>query len=382
MYRYRTARLCGIAFSLFVAASVPAASAGFALTVPPGFSITKVASVPAARELAVAPNGDLIVGTLSRDVYIIPHPDTTPAAPRLFAELPEGPAAGVAFGPDTLYVGTQFGVWSIAYKSGDEKASNSPRKIASVRTSGQSRDHVTTSVAFSKNVLYASVGSSCDACWPDLDATRATVQAMQPDGTGMHPVADHIRNAIALAENPNTGTVWLGAAGQDYLPAGHPYEIVDPFTLHSGVPNYGWPWCYEDHRSDGAHDCKLMTVSRVALPAYITPIGMAIYPQAPSGAHPFPAPYRGGIFIGTHGSWHQPLRPPRVVFVPMHGDEPATSVDWGDPNRQWRQFVGGFQNSDGDRIGRSTGVAVGRDGDLYVGDDSGNAVYRVRYNGP
>jgi len=373
-------RLCGLMLSLIAVATVPVASAELSLTVPSGFTIARIAEVPHARELAVAPNGDLFVGTLTNEVYIIAHPDTTPATPHVFVALPEGPAHGVTFGPDALYVGTQFAVWRIAYRSGDEKATEAPRKIASVRTSGTSRDHVTTSLAFWNNVLYASVGSSCDACDTELDETRATVQAMQPDGQGIHPVAVHVRNAIALAPNPNTGAVWLGAAGQDYLPAGHPYELVDPFTLHSGVPNYGWPGCYEDHRSDG-HDCRSMTVARVALPAYITPIGMAFYPQDPHGAHAFPAEYRGGLFIGTHGSWHQPLRPPRVLFVAMHGDEPATKVDWGDANRQWRQFVGGFQNSDEGRNARATGIAVGKDGDLYIGDDYGNAVYRVRYTG-
>jgi glucose/arabinose dehydrogenase len=374
-------RLAGLVLCIALAA-VPAVAADSGLTVPHGFTIAKIANIPGARELAVAPNGDLFVGTLGNAVVIIAHPDSDPAPPHVFALFNDRPAAGVAFGPDALYVGTQFGVWSIPYKDGDEKApEGAQKKIASVRTSGQSRDHVTTSVAFSKNVLYASVGSSCDACDPDLDSTRATIQAMQPDGKGMHPVAVHIRNAIALATNPATGAVWLGAAGQDYLPDGHPYEIVDPFTLHAGVSNYGWPGCYEDHRTDGSHDCHFMTVSRVALPAYITPIGMAVYPLDAPGPHAFPAEYRGGLFIGTHGSWHQPLRPPRVVFVALRGDEPAIPVSWGDPDKQWREFVGGFQTPDGTRIGRSTGVAVGKDGDLYVADDSAGAVYRVRYSG-
>jgi glucose/arabinose dehydrogenase len=364
---------------LAVAATVASAAPTF--TVPAGFTITRIATVPVARELAVAPNGDLFVGTSGSEVYIITHPDTTPSAPQVFVSFQDRPAAGVAFGPNTLYVGTQFGVWSIPYKDGDEKAAAEPRKIATVRTSGRSSDHVTTTVAFSKNTLYASVGSSCDACDTELDTTRATIQAMQPDGKGMHPVAVHIRNAIALAPNPNTPSVWFGAAGQDFLPDGHPYEILDPFTLHAGVPNYGWPGCFEDHRSDGSHDCRSMTVARVVLPAYVTPIGMAIYPQAVSGAHPFPAQYRDGIFIGVHGSWHRPLRAPRVVFVAMRGDEPAIPVAWDDPNHQWREFVGGFQNADSERFGRPTGIAVGKDGDLYVADDFAGAVYRVRYIG-
>lgn len=364
-----------------IAAAVPAASADLPFTVPAGFTISQVASVPEARELAVAPNGDLFVGTLGSDVYVIPHPDSTPAGPRVFVSLPDRPANGVAFGSDALYVGTQFAIWRVPYTSGDEKATVRPAKIASVRTSRQSGRHITTSLAFAKNTLYASVGSSCDACSPEIDDTRATVQAMRPDGQGMHPVAVNIRNAVALATNPNTETVWLGDAGQDYLPPGHPYEKVDPFTLHSGVPDYGWPDCYENYRSAGQHDCRGMTVPRVVLPAYVTPIGMAIYPQNPTGTHAFPPQYHGGLFIGTHGSWHLPLRPPRVVFVTLHGDEPTAAVDWSDPDKQWRQFVGGFQNADGSRNGRATGVAIGRDGDLYVADDYRGAVYRVRYTG-
>lgn len=370
-----------VLLGLIGASALPAASADLPLTVPPGFTISQIAAIPSARELAIAPNGDLFVGTHSSDVYVIPHPDSNPGAVHVFVSVPDRPAAGVTFGDGSLYIGTQFAVWRVPYKSGEEKASQRPLKIASVRTSEQPGEHVTTSVAFAKNTLYASVGSSCDACQPELDATRATVQAMQPDGKGMHPAATHVRNAIALAVNPNTGSIWLGAAGQDYLPAGHPYEIVDPFTVHSGVPNYGWPACYEDHRRTGKADCAYETVPRVAVPAYTTPIGMAIYPQHPTGAHAFPAQYHGGLFISLHGSWHQPLREPRVVFVPLHGDEPAVAVDWSNPDKQWRQFVGGFQNSDGSRYGRSTGVAVGSDGDLYVADDDRGAVYRVRFSG-
>ena len=374
-------RLCGIFFSFLAVLAISAASAEPTFTVPEGFTITRIATIPVARELAVAPNGDLFVGTSGSEIYVVMHPDTTPSAAKIFASFKDRPAAGVAFGGDTLYVGTQFGIWTIPWKSGDEKASNEPRKIATVRTSGRASDHVTTTVAFSKDVLYASVGSSCDACDPELDKTRATIQAMHPDGSDMHPVAVHVRNAIALAANPNTGAVWMGAAGQDALPEGHPYEILDPFTLHASVPDYGWPGCYEDHRSDGTRDCRSMTVARVALPAYVTPIGMAIYPQALNAAHAFPEKYRGGIFVGVHGSWHRPLRAPRVLFIPLHGDQPATPVSWSNPDRQWQQFVGGFQNADGERFGRPTGIAVGKDGDLYVADDFASAVYRVRYTG-
>jgi glucose/arabinose dehydrogenase len=366
------------ALLLLVALASTTASGAGGLTVPSGFTIQQIARVPSARHLAIAPNGDLFVGTLGAAVYIVPHAETEPGEAHVFAALPDRPAHGVALGDGSLYVGTSSGIYRIPYKPGDDKATSVPRKIATVRPAGGG-GHVTTSVAFSKGTLYASVGSSCNACDPERDNTRATIQEMGPNGEDMHARAMHIRNAIALAVNPDTGMLWLGDAGQDELEPGHPYEKVDPVTAHPGVPDYGWPFCYENRRSAGGRDCSKATVTRVVLPAYVTPIGAAIYPASPSGAHAFPAPYRGGLFIGIHGSWHRPLRAPRVVFVPLHGDEPVTPVDWSNPEKQWHQFVGGFQADDGSRIARATGIAVGNSGDLFVADDFSGAVYRVRY---
>jgi glucose/arabinose dehydrogenase len=226
--------------------------------------------------------------------------------------------------------------------------------------------------------LYASVGSSCNNCEPDLDATRATIQQMNLDGGDLAPKATHIRNAIALATNPQTGTLWAGVAGQDELPHGHPYEIFDAVTLHPGVPDYGWPYCYENHQAVDGHDCAGQTVARVVMPAYATPIGAAFYPERATGPHAFPENYRGGAFVTLHGSWHQPPVAPRVVFVPMRGDAPARPVDWSDPATQWHAFVGGFQLPDGSRIARPTGVAVGPDGSLFISDDLTDGIYRIR----
>lgn len=357
-------------FALVLIAAMPA--------VPNGFSIQRIGSVDAARELAFAPNGDLFVGTESSDVYIVPHADGSAGTPRVFAHFDDSPAAGVAFSDGELYVGTQFAVWRIPYRTGDVRARSAPEKLAPVRTSGMSRDHVTTSVTVAKGELFASVGSSCNAC-SDVDATRATVGRVA--GGKYIVVAHNIRNAIALTTNENTGALWAGVAGQDELPFGHPYEIFDDVFSHALPANYGWPTCYENHRGQ---NCDGVAVSRVALPAYATPIGAVFYPQHPRGRYAFPSQFAGGAFITLHGSWHTDAKggfaaAPRVVFIPMHGDSPVTSVDWNDPNKQWHEFIGGFQNGDTQqRIGRPTGIAVGPQGDLFVADDDTGAIYRIR----
>ncbi|MFN2528933.1 MAG: sorbosone dehydrogenase family protein [Candidatus Baltobacteraceae bacterium] len=346
---------------------------------PSGFMISKIAEVPGARELAVAPNGDLFAGTVGSEIYIVAHADTMPQRARIFTKVDDAPAAGVAIDANTIYIGGQFGIWRLHYSPGDFTARSAPRKIAHVRTSGTARDHLTTTVALAGGKLYASVGSSCDSCHPDLDATRATIQVMHPDGSQANPKAINIRNAIALAVNPVTGTLWAGNAGQDELAHGHPYEIFDAVGLHAGTADYGWPYCYENRRPTGpGHDCSRVVVPRVVFPAYETPIGAVFYPFHLKGRNVFPRSYWGGAFVTLHGSWHAPLIPPRVVFVPMNGDAPKRGVIWSDPNTQWIDFLSRFQYANGNRMARPTGIAVGPQGDLFVADDQGGAIYRIR----
>lgn len=356
------------------------------LIVPAGLTISIIANVGEARELAFAPNGDLFVGTLGSKVYVVPNADgaSSASAPKVFADVGDSPAAGVAVDTSAqdsaIYVGSQFGVYRIPYTVGDESAQSAPVKIASVRPGG-SGDHSTTSVAVVGSTLYASVGSSCDAC-TETDPTRATIQQMALNGSGMTPKAIHIRNA-ALAVNSITGTLWAGVAGQDTLPTGHPYEYFDPVSLHAGVADYGWPQCEENHvaYAQGAN-CSNTVAPRVEFPAYQTIIGAAFSAASPSGAYHLPGQYAGGAFVAMHGSWHTQngisIAPPRVAFVPMSGDTPASAVDWSDPTKQWSDVVSGFQHADGSRIGRPTGVAIGPQGDLFVADDQTGNIYRVR----
>jgi glucose/arabinose dehydrogenase len=346
-------------------------------TVPPGFSIEVIAHVDAARELAAAPNGDLLVGTNGNSVYVIPGADGTPGTPNVYVHLQDRHAAGVALSDGWLYIGSKLGVWRVPYHAGDHAAHVAPQKLAAVRTLVDD-GHATTSVAVAGETLYVSVGSSCNAC-EETDPTRATIQEMALAGGAMHPKAVRIRNAIALAVNPATGSLWAGVAGQDELEHGHPYEMFDDVSAHAGTVDYGWPYCYEDRRSVSAgRDCSAVAVARAVFPAYDTPIGAAFYPLHTSGPHAFPDAYRGGAFVALHGSWHVPPVAPRVAFVPMHGDNPVTPVNWSDPDVQWSEFVGGFQQIAVWRIGRPTGVAVGADGSLFVADDQAGVVYRIR----
>ena len=359
---------------------------------PSDFAVSVVANVPDARELAFVPAGDLIVGTDGAAVVLVPNADAAGIAgtPHTFATFNDAPAQGVAYGNGAIYVATQHALWLVPYQNGEQTASGQ-RQIASVRQgpiapNSDGDVHTSSSVAVSASQVYVGVGSSCNAC-TETDPTRATVQAANLDGTNMRTYATRFRNALALAVNPATGTLWAGGAGQDTLPTAHPYEFFDAVTSHAAVADYGWPVCEENQRAYAVGaDCSHTAVPRVELPAYSTIIGAAFYPLAPTGAHAFPAPYRGGVFLTAHGSWHTPNGhhvPPHVVYVPMNGDTPSSPVNWNDPTAQWADFLSGFQsNANGDaRIGRPTGIAVGPQGSLFVADDQTGNIYRIRPSG-
>jgi glucose/arabinose dehydrogenase len=364
------------------------------LHVPHGFTIETIATIDGARELAPLPNGDLVVGTEGADVYLIPNAEGSPGNPQILAHFDDDNAAGVAYAAalHTIFVGTMHGVWAIPYRG--QRSGFQPHRIAAMRSGpvapGTDGDvHTTTSVAYSRGLVYAAAGSSCNATMQggrpcvEVDPTRAAVSVMKPDGSGFMQRATRIRNAIALAVNPGSGNVWVGNAGQDDLPFGHPFEFLDDLSARPGVADYGWPFCEEDHHAyvSGA-DCSKTVVPLVVLPAYSTIIGAAFYPQHQPGPYAFPAHLRGGLFVAAHGSWHMKngchAEPPRVVFVAMNGDRPARPVDWGNPTTQWSDFVTGFQTGCTSRIGRATGVAVGPKGSLFVGDDEAGAIYRIR----
>jgi glucose/arabinose dehydrogenase len=93
-----------------------------------------------------------------------------------------------------------------------------------------------------------------------------------------------------------------------------------------------------------------------------------------------PEKYRGGAFIAWHGSWNRAPLPQagyKVTFTPFDGDAPA-----GD----YETFADGFAGGDtlrspGNADHRSTGLAVGPDGGLYVADDEAGTIWRIAHVG-
>jgi glucose/arabinose dehydrogenase len=214
--------------------------------------------------------------------------------------------------------------------------------------------------------MYVSVGSSCNVCLED-DSRRAGILVYSLKGGNGRIFARGLRNAVGLAVNPWTSSLWATNNGRDRMGDDMPPETV--YVVRDGA-DYGWPRCHAgdildpDFGEPGA--CEGVEAPVVELQAHSAPLGIAFY-----DSEQFPPEYRVNAFIAYHGSWDRTTPTGyKVVRVPVEGDQAASSV---------QDFATGWLQQDGSARGRPVGVTVGADGSLFVSDDAAGLVYRITY---
>ena len=133
---------------------------------------------------------------------------------------------------------------------------------------------------------------------------------------------------------------------------------------------YGWPYSYYgQHVDERVQPQKPELVAKAIKPDYAlgshtASLGLTFYDGAL-----LPAQYKGGAFVGQHGSWNRkPRSGYKVLFVPFANGTPS-----GLPEK----VLTGFVNDKGEAQGRPVGVVVDKAGALLVADDVGNTVWRV-----
>ncbi|MDB5470545.1 MAG: sorbosone dehydrogenase [Caulobacter sp.] len=216
--------------------------------------------------------------------------------------------------------------------------------------------------------LYVTVGSNSNVGENGLEAEAGRARILEIDRkTGaMRPFATGLRNPNGLGFEPVTGALWTVVNERDELGDD---LVPDYLTSVKDGGFYGWPYSYWGQNVDRrVRPQRPDLVASAIKPDYglsshVAPLGLTFY-QADS----LPG-YRGGAFVGEHGSWdRQQLNGYKVIFVPFAGGRPE-----GLP----RDVLTGFLSADGRAYGRPVGVAVDRAGALLVADDVGDKIWRV-----
>jgi glucose/arabinose dehydrogenase len=386
------------------------------ITLPQGFCAQVVADdLGAARHLAVSPGGDLYValrreGNPAGAVVALrdANGDGTFEQQERFA--PGLVGTSIAFRDKFLYVGANDRI--VRFRMGDTLVpSGQPETIVDLP---DERQHAAKPFAFGPNgELFVHVGAPSNNC--QVDDRKAGVAGQQPckllaqyGGIWKYDAntpnqkhsadkryATGVRHTVSLAWSPATKALYGVQHGRDQLDgmwpalfdakqnAQLPAEEMQQYTEGA---NYGWPYCYFDpfqrkrvlapeYGGDGRKegDCAKYNAPLVTFDAHMAPNALLFY----TGTQ-FPAEYRDGAFVAFHGSWNRAPLPQagyKVMFVPFRNGKPA-----GEP----RVFADKFGGSDAvmdprKATYRPAGLAMARDGSMYVSEDAKGRIWRISY---
>jgi glucose/arabinose dehydrogenase len=343
------------------------------LKLPPGFAISLFATTESPRMMAFSPGGTLLATSESAGtVTAFPDRENRHQANSPISVLRDlnGPH-GIAFHNGYLYVAEITRLVRYDWDEANLRASN-PSEITKLPESVGG--HMTRTILFANHHLYVSAGSSCNICI-EKDVRRAAVSEMNEDGSEQHIFASGLRNAVGLAFNEKTGTIWATDNGRDWLGDELPPDEVD--DLGNGG-DFGWPFCYGNRVPDSmlggtAERCNKTIPPRVELQAHSAPLGLVFY----SGKM-FPAEYQGDLFVAFHGSWNRTV-PTGYKVVRIRMNERAEPQEVQDFITGW---LPSGETRRGKWMGRPVGFAIAADGSLYISDDGSGSIYRVTWRQP
>jgi glucose/arabinose dehydrogenase len=374
-------------------------AAGDAPVAPAGFTVTRFAEgLQHPRWLYVLPNGDVLVSLAStrpvkaksiRDVVMnmiqkrvkatAPSPDQIVllrdadgdgAAETWSVLIASGlnQPFGMALSGGYLYVGDTDALVRVPFTPGQTSVAAAPEKVIDLPHADAG--HWTRNVlARPDGKLFVTVGSKTNIAdeGMDVERDRAAIWEVDPKARTHRVYASGLRNANGLAFAPGTSLLYTVVDERDEL--GNDL-VPDYLTSVREGAFYGWPWSYwGSHVDERVQPQNTAMVRRAiepdyALGAHVAALGLAFYDGAT-----FPAAYRGGAFVGEHGSWNRTAYSGyKVAFIPFSDGRPS-----GPP----QDFLTGFFDGEDRVSGRPVGVAVARDGALLVADDVGGVVWRV-----
>ncbi len=277
---------------------------------------------------------------------------------------------GIALVGNDLYVANTDAIVRYRYTTGQTTITGPGVKLTDL-PGGPIDHHWTKSLVASPDgsKLYVGVGSNSNITENGIGAELDRACIWEVDrATGAHRLfATGTRNPNGLSFEPVTHKLWAVINERDEL---GPNLVPDYMTSVQDGGFYGWPYSYwGQHVDPRVKPERPDLVARAIVPDYglsshVAPLGMAF-----STGAAMPPRYRGGAFVGEHGSWDRdPMNGYKVIYVPFANGRPA-----GKPV----DVLTGFLTGGDQAHGRPVGLATDDRGAILVADDLGSAVWRI-----
>ena len=286
----------------------------------------------------------------------------------VFLEKLHSPFGMVLVGND-FYVADTDAVRHYPYQEGQTQIT-APGNDLTELPGGPIDHHWTKSLTASPDgsKLYAGVGSNSNITERGIavEKDRAAVWEIDRQNGAHRLFATGLRNPNGLTFEPVTKALWVVVNERDEL---GPDLVPDYLTSVKDGAFYGWPYSYYGQHVDPRVMPQRPDLVATAIPpdyalsSHVAPLGLVF-----NTGDALPEHYKGGAFIGEHGSWNrQDLNGYRVVFVPFAGGKPSGMAE---------DVLTGF--IDGNTAhGRPVALSLDKSGALLVADDTGGTVWRV-----
>ncbi len=275
---------------------------------------------------------------------------------------------GMALIGDSFYVANADAVVKFRYANGE--ISGQGEKVTDL-PGGPLNHHWTKNIIASRDGkrIYATVGSNSNVGENGLEreAGRAAIWEIEVDTGKKREFATGLRNPNGMAWEPSTGALWTVVNERDELGDD---LVPDYLTSVRDGGFYGWPYSYWGQHVDArVKEKKPDLVAKAIVPDYGLGSHTAALGLTFDEGSQLSAPYKGGAFIGLHGSWNRSERVGyKVIFVPFRD---------GQPSGQPIDVLTGFVDKDDNARGRPVGVTFDKAGALLVADDVGGVIWRI-----
>jgi glucose/arabinose dehydrogenase len=341
------------------------------LKLPQGFKLEAWATgLEAPRMMAVGPQGQVYVSSRKKgEVWLMGDKNNDGKADPPQTVFSREHAHGLAVHNNQLYIITVTEVFRAPIKA-DGTLGEAEKIIENLPDGGQ---HPNRTIFFGPdNMLYVSVGSTCNAC-DEPNKENATLLQFTPEGGGRKIYAKGLRNTIGMDWHPQTGQLWGLDHGIDWLGDN---EQQEELNLISEDSHYGWPYIYADGKQNPADIPeegfeafkKKVTNPAMLFTAHSAPMNFVFYQ-----GNQFPAAYRNSAIASMHGSWNR--KEPsgyKLVRIEFKDGRPVKQED----------FLTGFVVENGTaQFGRPCGLLQLPDGSLLMSDDGAGNIYRISYTG-
>ena len=332
------------------------------ITLPPEYRISVFAdNIPSARQIAVAEDGWVFVGSRSDAVYALRDTDNDGIADirqTIISKLDK--PHGVAWHDGDLYIGETPRILRV--RDILQQLKEFPKTLKTeifIDGLPSSHHHGLRHIKVGNDkFLYVALGTPCNICQPEPGGLAGVIRRYPLSGGEGEVFAEGIRNAVGFDWHPQAEVLWFSDNGRDWLGDDLPSDEINR-APEAGM-HFGYPYCHEKDFQDPEFGdlapCSKFTPPALLSGAHVANLGITFDATGDN------------LYIALHGSWNRSVKVGYAVNRAIIQDAKIIGYE---------PFASGWLTKNKSVWGRPVDVAFNKNGDLLVSDDFAGVIYRI-----